>query len=768
MNKLQANASNGGNGIYGWDLINPYLQELYQNQDEDSSDEIEIPRYIAPLPGEIPTPSFEPLPRREPSIPLKPDYPVNPDPTTPAQEPRKLRSLTEGFDLAGKRIWNDLKYSRGYIQDFFSDDDRADAAQSALEHLPEYEHSSPSQLQQKADSLNQIPKQKPVDHPRIELKGLEEYRRLREERLPQGEIARQLSETARWGNEGKRIMEEARATNNAFPETEGMASVGAFSADIARIGIPVALAALSAPAGAVAGAINIGSSVAESHAQAQMELDNYEEKIGQPLSKTQRTIYTAICMGADFLFDTLLQSRYLGNVKSGLKKRASKYFKKELLKNKAAQTEANKLMKNLARTDRNGIYDGIIHDAVAGGVSEGFNSVAHDMGQMVYANPDDYPTLNAILQNATSSMVLGAATGSVAGGIGRVANLHKKNTRRDRQEMTALLDEDGNTWEVFDYNPESRIATVLLPRSGKLVDVPDVSPDRIKYLSTHETRQDARIAREINEPDPLESVLIDHAKDEVWAKMSTRGKYLLTQDLAKRMGLENVLVYEREADLPPSVLKTKNAGERIGGFYMENGDIGIVLENIGSYERLQRAMLHEAVGHMGLNALFGNSYFKDEFLMKVYESMPAIWKLSGSSWAARKEDAEEYLASLAARGKDSSAWQQICNELRATLRFFYPGLKFSNSELAEYITLSRDALRNENTITEMNEKLRHRLSPEYEKRMGAPLSEIEEAPYRLLWENNPQWQRYKRFYDEVYGDPLNPSGTPDSETGSEE
>ena len=43
---------------------------------------------------------------------------------------------------------------------------------------------------------------------------------------------------------------------------------------------------------------------------------------------------------------------------------------------------------------------------------------------------------------------------------------------------------------------------------------------------------------------------------------------------------------------------------------------------------------------------------------------------------------------------------------------------------------------------------RESLSPE---RSGTPMTEAEEETYRLLWENDPQWRRYKRFYDEVYG-----------------
>ena len=90
---------------------------------------------------------------------------------------------------------------------------------------------------------------------------------------------------------------------------------------------------------------------------------------------------------------------------------------------------------------------------------------------------------------------------------------------------------------------------------------------------------------------------------------------------------------------------------------MHNGNIGIVLDNIPSYTRLQRVLLHEAIGHQGLDALFGDSYFKDEFLMKVYRSMPSEWKLRGNSWNARKPMPKS-TADLASNGVSSSAWDQ--------------------------------------------------------------------------------------------------------------
>ena len=205
MNHSTTDFLNEDYGIYGWDLVNPFLQKLYgQQADEESNEEDDegndrIPSYSVPLPGEnTNTTPFSP--KYETPIPLKPNYPINPEPDTPPEEPRKLKSLTEGINLAGERIWNDLKYSRGYIQDKLSDDEMPDAASSALEHLPEYQKSSEAELRQKEDSLRNELEQNPSEQSSIELKGLKEDRRLRDEGLLGDEITHSLSETAKWGN----------------------------------------------------------------------------------------------------------------------------------------------------------------------------------------------------------------------------------------------------------------------------------------------------------------------------------------------------------------------------------------------------------------------------------------------------------------------------------------------------------------------------------------------------------------------------------------
>ena len=102
MSTLNPDLLQEGNGIYGWDLINPYLQEWYRKKENGENEE--SPAFIAPLPGENSVVPFPSIPKQETPIPLKPDYPINPEPEIPIETPRKLKSLTEGINLAGERI----------------------------------------------------------------------------------------------------------------------------------------------------------------------------------------------------------------------------------------------------------------------------------------------------------------------------------------------------------------------------------------------------------------------------------------------------------------------------------------------------------------------------------------------------------------------------------------------------------------------------------------------------------------------------------------
>ena len=123
-------------------------------------------------------------------------------------------------------------------------------------------------------------------------------------------------------------------------------------------------------------------------------------------------------------------------------------------------------MSKLSKTDKSALIAGTFNDAVTGGTAEALNSVAHDMAKTIYNEPGQYPTLESILQNATTGMVSGSLGGAAVGGTGRAINLKKRNMRRNKQTTTALVDQHGFAWEVLDYNPENKIAEVLSP-NGK-------------------------------------------------------------------------------------------------------------------------------------------------------------------------------------------------------------------------------------------------------------------------------------------------------------
>ena len=85
------------------------------------------------------------------------------------------------------------------------------------------------------------------------------------------------------------------------------------------------------------------------------------------------------------------------------------------------------------------------------------------------------------------------------------------------------------------------------------------------------------------------------------------------------------------------------------------------------------------------------------------------------------------------------------------LRIFIPGLNFSEREIRNILIRSKNALKKDDSISEMNKKIRQRHLNESDD-LGTPLTESDPETYRFLWENDPEWKNYKKFYDRVYGE----------------
>ena len=104
-----------------------------------------------------------------------------------------------------------------------------------------------------------------------------------------------------------------------------------------------------------------------------------------------------------------------------------------------------------------------------------------------------------------------------------------------------------------------------------------------------------------------------------------------------------------------------------GWYDTKTGKITIVADNHTSLADMEQTMLHEAVAHKGLRALFGERF--TTFLDNVFTNADADVRqgitdlMSNNNWDARKAT-EEYLASLAEttnfeEAKKNGVWEKI-------------------------------------------------------------------------------------------------------------
>ncbi len=760
MNRENMNMGQEGFGVYGWDTTNPYLQELYKKERQQEPDnwveklpsqKFEWPNQQLPFGKSVPAQPFQ---QEEIEIPYKSNRPVNPTPrssTPPTESPqRTIRSFTEGMELAGKRFLNDMKYSRGYIGDKFSRD-KSEESKEALKHLPEYDRSSDAELEAQRDSLEREVEREPSPATKNELRGLKDYQRMRQKGMSQEEIKKELSDLAEWGTWGRKEMEEAVDINNSFPIAEGAAIGGDIATGIGRTILPVLAGVASLPAGMVLGAGTVLSSVAESHAQAQMELDNYERIIGKPLPKLERLGFTSISVGADFIISSILQSRYLGNLKSGIKKKISQQFKKQVLKNKVAQSEVKNLLHRLERIESAKIGEKIGDEFTLGMFSEGLTALAHDAASTIYLNKQDYPTLNDMLENITKSMVVGGVTGGIAGGIGQAVNHHAKQKRRYEQEDIPLINTHQGMLEVIDYDTNTKIVETINPDGYGTTQWFPAFKEDIKLIPYKEYLENQRNLKLIDEPDPLLRIDKDPDKDQAWAAMSPLGQRRMVLDLASRMGLDNVEVYHHVGDLPRSAFMSTTLNAPEGSYYLHNGYVAIVLDKVKNYNHLHYLLLYEAVAQQGLWSLFnGIPQLYHSFLRGVYESMPESSKIHGDSFAAKELDACTYLTDLAASGINSNALQKYINELKEPISLLNPEIYLTDKDIRVLLTRARDELKKDYTWVE-GWRHRMKLVPRPFGNSDYPLTELKESTIKYFQENDPVLKKYKRFYDEVYG-----------------
>ena len=145
--------------------------------------------------------------------------------------------------------------------------------------------------------------------------------------------------------------------------------------------------------------------------------------------------------------------------------------------------------------------------------------------------------------------------------------------------------------------------------------------------------------------------------------------------LADELGTKVRVVRDVNEIEHPDAATQNRMRESLGWFDPKSGEVVVVIPNNASALDVRATVLHEIVGHKGLQQVVGKEKFED-FLMKVYRGVDVETRKKINELAARNhwdfyEGIEEYIAQQAERGfedrENAGLWRKIVQYVRDLL-----------------------------------------------------------------------------------------------------
>ncbi|MBX9912399.1 MAG: hypothetical protein K2Y25_00735 [Pseudomonadaceae bacterium] len=182
----------------------------------------------------------------------------------------------------------------------------------------------------------------------------------------------------------------------------------------------------------------------------------------------------------------------------------------------------------------------------------------------------------------------------------------------------------------------------------------------------------------------------------------------IAKKLNDKLGL-SVKVAATEADLPAELqaqIKRDGASGKVGGVF-HNGQSYIIASNLTDTKHAVRLVLHEAIGHGGVQAVLGAKL--GNVMRSIYRDMPAAMrreletrygsKLDGLSQTEREQEvAEEYVAHIAEYDPQNSLLERIVSLIRTFIRDTFGDqatLKWSRNDIIQLLAEAKRAARND-------------------------------------------------------------------------
>ena len=197
-------------------------------------------------------------------------------------------------------------------------------------------------------------------------------------------------------------------------------------------------------------------------------------------------------------------------------------------------------------------------------------------------------------------------------------------------------------------------------------------------------------------------------------------KQQVAEDALRKMGLEGVQVEV----VSRSDVAEAYARDAMGWHDRKTGKVTIVAEN-NELEDIEATVLHEVVGHHGLEALLG----KEGLATLTNEVLPLIpeaerKRLEETYGTDEQTIAEEYIAGMAEQYTPPSLWARIAGFIRNALRRIGFRLPLTNGDLLYLTWRGIRATRKEQSSTDT---LLHRAD---EKRVIARCQELDDIQFR--------------------------------------
>lgn len=164
-------------------------------------------------------------------------------------------------------------------------------------------------------------------------------------------------------------------------------------------------------------------------------------------------------------------------------------------------------------------------------------------------------------------------------------------------------------------------------------------------------------------------------------------------------------VHETAADLPQH-LPERLSSDHVMGFYdPDTNTVHIIADNHTSASEVKATVFHEALGHQGLRAAFGEKLSK--VLQAIYDGHEKVRKMADDyleltgKWTDQPENVRQQRAVeevLAAGSEDgqvkSTLWHRLVNLVRQFARNVGLNVKYSDRDVAVIMSMAHDAIIN--------------------------------------------------------------------------